>query len=60
MMVTTTHQFDIKHTGDELDRLEVLNCLHFLSEIIGDMAGVEILSAKSDLIEVTVTQVEIP
>lgn len=60
MMKTTTHQYDIKHSGDEMERLELLSCLHKLGELVGDMAGVEIVSEKSDWVTVTVTEVDAP
>jgi hypothetical protein len=62
MIKRTTYEYDIRHTGDEMDRLEILHMLTMLSGIIGDadLAQVEFSSEKTDLICVKITIVDCP
>ena len=62
MIKRTTYEYDIKHTGDEMDRLEILGALYQLAEMVEDaaLAGVEITSIKRDMIEVKITTVDSP
>lgn len=60
MIKRTIRQFDINHTGDEEDRLEILAAFRSLAEIIGDahLAEVSVESVKSNLITVTIEEVD--
>ena len=62
MIKRTIYEYDIKHTGDEMDRLEILCCLRQLAKLVEDtmQADVEISSEKTDLIAVRVTTVDVP
>lgn len=62
MMVTTVKQYDIKHTGEEMDRLDILMAFGELADMCGKagLASVEVDSAKSDLIVVKITTVDTP
>lgn len=62
MMLTTIKQYDIRHTGDEMDRLDILAAFGELKRLCeeADQAGVDVSSEKSDLISVTITTVDAP
>ena len=62
MIKRTTYEYDIKHTGDEMDRCEILSMLHQLKTMVEDagLAGVEINSVKRDLIDVKIERVDSP
>ena len=62
MLIRTTHEYDIKHSGDEMDRLELLSAFRVLAKIVNDagLADVEIESVKSDLICVKIHTVASP
>ena len=62
MIKRTTYEYDIKHSGDEMDRLEILSMLRQMAQMVEDaaLAGVEINSTKRDLIEVKITTVDSP
>ena len=62
MIKRTTYEYDIKHSGDEMDRLEILSMLDTLAKMINDaaLADVEFSSEKTDLICVKVHMVDIP
>ena len=62
MIKRTTYQYDIKHTGDEMDRLEILAAFNRLANLVEDAHGAEVTvaSVKTDLISVTIETVEVP
>lgn len=62
MIKRTIYEYDIKHTGDEMDRLEILSCLRQLQEMCENagLAGVEVSSEKTDLICVRIEVVDAP
>jgi hypothetical protein len=61
MMKRTIRQYDIKHSGDEMDRIEILAALRALWSLIqNDRAEVSIESVKSDLIMVTIEEIDMP
>lgn len=62
MIKRTTHAYDIKHTGDEMERLEILSAFGLMGKMIEDagLASVEVASVKCDLITVNITTVEQP
>lgn len=60
MIRRITEEYDIKHTGEEDDRLEVLMALRKLARLCEDVAEVEITSEKTDLICVKIHTVESP
>lgn len=62
MITRTSHEYDIKHTGDEMERLEILSAFNLMAKMIEDagLASVDVQSVKCDLITVTVTTVEQP
>lgn len=62
MIKRTTYQYDIKHTGDEMDRLEIICAFQRLAEMVeeANQAAVTVESVKTDLISVTIKTVEVP
>ena len=62
MIKRTTYEYDIKHSGDEMDRAEIMHALHQLAQMVNDagLADVEIDTTKRDLIEVKITTVDSP
>lgn len=60
MIKRTTYQYDIKHTGDEMDRLEILAAFGRLAKMVEDAHGaaVTVASVKADLISVTIETVD--
>ena len=62
MIKRTKYEYDIKHTGDEMDRLEILMAFRQLAELVeaAGQADVCVDSVKSDLITVTIETVECP
>ena len=62
MIKRTTYEYDIKHSGGEMDRLEILSCLGKMAEMIeaAHLAEVNVQSVKTDLISVEITTVDIP
>ena len=62
MLKRTIRQYDIKHSGDEMDRLEILGALGALAAIVNEasLADVMVESVKSDVIIVIIEEVDIP
>lgn len=62
MIKRTIREYEIRHSGDEMDRLEVFHALGALAKMINDasLASVCIGSIKSDLISVTIEEVDMP
>ena len=62
MLKRTIRQYDIKHSGDEMDRLEILNAFWALAKMVIDasLAEVTVESVKSDVIMVTIEEVDMP
>lgn len=62
MIKRTRYEYDIKHTGDEMDRAEILAVLNRLAHMVEAAHGAEvtIASVKTDLISVTIETVEVP
>jgi len=62
MIRRTTVEYDIRHTGDEMDRLEILYALSALAKMINDahLGRVTVSSEKIDTICVTVETIEAP
>ena len=60
MIKRTIREYDIKHTGDEMERLEILSCLRKFQKMCEDagLAGVEVSSEKTDLIFVRIETVD--
>lgn len=60
MIKRTICEYDIKHTGDEMDRLDILYCLQQLKSLCecAIHADVTISSDKSDLISVRIEVVD--
>ena len=62
MLKRTTYEYDIRHTGDGMDRLEILGALRMLAGMVkdADLAEVEVTSEKPDLICVKIHTIESP
>ena len=61
MIKRTLLEYDIKHTGDEMDRLELLDCLLALAKLCpAHEADIHIESVKTDLVAVRIEVVESP
>lgn len=62
MMKTTTYQYDIKHTGEEMDRAEILSAFGQMGRMIesAGLAEVHIRSEKNDLVCVEIITIEQP
>ena len=60
MIRRVVEEFDIKHTGDEMDRLEILHAFRSLAKLCEHSAEVTISSEKTDLISVTIETVNVP
>lgn len=60
MIKRTICQYDIHHTGDEMDRAEILHALNTLAKLCDHSAEVTFESAKTDLITLTIETVEAP
>jgi hypothetical protein len=62
MIRRTIREYDIRHTGDDMDRLEILGALCALAKIVTDagLAGVTIESVKSDVIAVKIEEIYEP
>lgn len=62
MLIRTIRQYDVRHTGDNSDRTEILMAFRALADLIekADLAEVTITSEKTDLISVTIEQVDAP
>ena len=62
MIRRTISEYDIKHTGDEEERLEILHCLRQLQALVesAGLAGVQVSSEKIDLIYVRIETVDAP
>jgi len=60
MMKRTIRQFDIRHTGDEMDRLEILWAFRAVADIVNGalLAGITVESVKTDLICVTIEEID--
>ena len=63
MIKRTTYEYDIKHTGDEMDRLEILMAFRQLADMAqeaGQADFISVDSVKCDLITVIIETVERP
>ena len=62
MIKRTTYEYDIKHTGDEMDRAEVLSLLRLIGGMVNKagLAGVEFHDSGRNSISVTVTKIDAP
>ena len=62
MIKTTKYQYDIKHTGEEMDRAEILSALGLMADMIekAGLADVNVSSMKTDLVCVEIITVEQP
>ena len=60
MIRSITEEYDIKHTGEENDRLEILMAFQKLAKLCETCADVEVTSEKSDLICVKISTFESP
>ena len=62
MMKTTKHQYDIKHTGEEMDRAEILHAFGLMADMIegAGLAEVNVSSMKNDLICVEIITIDQP
>ena len=62
MIRRTIREFEIRHTGDGDDRLEIMGALQALADLVekAGLAGVKIESVKTDTICVTVEEVDMP
>ncbi len=60
MMKRTIRQFDIRHTGDEMDRLEILGAFRAVADIVNGalLAEITVESVKTDLICVTIEEID--
>lgn len=53
-------EYDIKHTGDEMNRVEILQAFRSLAKLCVCSAEVTVSSEKNDLICVTIETVNVP
>lgn len=62
MMKRTIREYDVKHTGDEDDRMEILCAFEALAELLNEagIAGVTVESVKNDLITVVIEEIDMP
>ena len=62
MMITTIREYDIEHSGDEMNRLEILGALGHLAKMVIDagLGSVGIECIKSNLISVRITEINNP
>jgi len=62
MLIRTTYEYDIKHSGDEMDRRDLLSAFGRLADMVNGagLADVELEIVKSDLICVKIHTVASP
>ncbi|WP_156025853.1 hypothetical protein [Sulfitobacter sp. 20_GPM-1509m] len=62
MIRRTRYEYEIKHTGDEMDRAEIMAAFGHLAKMLEqtDQAGVEVISLKRDVISVVIETVWSP
>ena len=62
MMKRTIREYDVKHTGNDDDRMEILCAFAALADLLNEagIAGVTVESVKTDLIRVVIEEIDIP
>lgn len=60
MLVITRREYDLRHSGDEMDRAELIAALEFLAALCGDSAEITVDRAKPDMIALTIVTVDSP
>ena len=62
MIRRTIREFDIRHTGDGVDRLEIMGAMQALADLVekAGLAVVTIESVKTDTIKVTIEEIDMP
>ena len=62
MLKRTIRQYDIKHSGDEMARIELMSALNALADFVNGagLADVTFESVKSDLILLTIEEADMP
>lgn len=62
MIKRTIREYDLHHNGSEIDRLELIEALGAMASLINqaDLAHVTVDSVKSNVIAVTIEEVDAP